>query len=229
MPQSSPLQAVFQRRVVCRESLGSRVSPSIGSTSYNSGGAIRFSESRRTKKRRRCCTKEGIGAPRQVRTADLRFQVCVAFATPWTLSSPCPDALARSGRQADCRRVSTHAHPDPLRGRDCLARRSLAARCGRAFTEFGCLHPTGFPAGALFHQGNRCSVQLSYRGPISATLPHLRVPDNTFNRAPDGLLQFCCRKNRLHVPARSCMCILKLAQGRDRVTTCSYVHSGATS
>ena len=111
MPQSSPLQAVFQRRVVCRESLGSRVSPSIGSTSYNSGGAIRFSESRRTKKRRRCCTKEGIGAPRQVRTADLRFQVCVAFATPWTLSSPCPDALARSGRQADCRRVSTHAHP----------------------------------------------------------------------------------------------------------------------
>lgn len=35
----------------------------------------------------------------------------MAFATPWTLPSPCPDALARSGLQADCRRVSTHAHP----------------------------------------------------------------------------------------------------------------------
>lgn len=51
-------------------------------------------------------SRQDDGAPRQVRTADLRFQVCVAFATPWTLPSPCPFGL-----QADCRRVSTHAHP----------------------------------------------------------------------------------------------------------------------
>lgn len=78
-------------------------------------------------------------------------------------------ALAGLG---DSRRVSTHARPF----RDCLARRSLAATRGRAFAEFGCLHPQGFPRGALFHQGNRCSVQLSYRGPILSALTYTGEP-----------------------------------------------------
>ncbi len=94
------------------------------------------------------------GAPRQARTADLRFLVCGCYQPPWTVPLPCPCGF---------RQQPSSLCTFPLAGT--WLRIALGfTRSG--FPDFDCLHPGGFPPGAQFSPGNRCSVQLSYRGPI---------------------------------------------------------------